>query len=351
MKAWEDKVRKVTPYVPGEQPQESNIIKLNTNENPYPPSPKVYEAHASMDVARFSLYPDPEASELVKALETYFGLEAGQVFAGVGSDDVLALAFLTFFNSDKPILFPDVTYSFYPVWADVYRIPYECPALDDNFCIRVEDYKKENGGIVIANPNAPTSVGMKVSQIEEIVQANPNVIVIVDEAYVDFGGETALPLIERYDNLLVVRTYSKSRSMAGVRIGFAMGNTALIQAMKDVKESINSYTMTQESIYLGAASLADESYFQDKLKKVMATREWTGSELEKRGFEVLPSQTNFLFARHKEVSGQEIFERLREQKIYVRHFNGERIKEFLRITIGTDEQMKVLMSALDKILG
>lgn len=350
MKAWEDKVRRVTPYVPGEQPQEKNIIKLNTNENPYPPSPKVYEAHASMDVDRFALYPDPAASELVRALEAYYGLAPGQVFVGVGSDDVLSLAFLTFFNSELPILFPDVTYSFYPVWADVYRIPYECPALEENFGIRVEDYKRENGGIVIANPNAPTSIGMTASQIEEIIQANPNVVVIVDEAYVDFGGETVLPLIDRYDNLLVVRTYSKSRSMAGMRIGFAMGNPALIQAMTDVKESINSYTMTQESICVGTASLADEEYFQDKLKKVMATREWSKMELEKRGFEVLPSQTNFLFAKHKEVSGQEIFDRLREQKIFVRHFNGERIKEFLRITIGTEEQMKVLMSTLDKIL-
>lgn len=350
MKAWEDKVRRVTPYVPGEQPQEKNIIKLNTNENPYPPSPKVYEAHASMDVDRFALYPDPAASELVRALEAYYGLASGQVFVGVGSDDVLSLAFLTFFNSEQPILFPDVTYSFYPVWADVYRIPYECPPLEENFCIRVEDYKRENGGIVIANPNAPTSIGMTASQIEEIIQANPNVVVIVDEAYVDFGGETVLPLIDRYDNLLVVRTYSKSRSMAGMRIGFAMGNPALIQAMTDVKESINSYTMTQESICVGTASLADEEYFQDKLKKVMATREWSKMELEKRGFEVLPSQTNFLFAKHKEVSGQEIFDRLREQKIFVRHFKGERIQEFLRITIGTEEQMKVLMSTLDKIL-
>ena len=350
MNAWEDKVRKVTPYVPGEQPKEKNIIKLNTNENPYPPSPKVHEAHKNMDTDRFALYPDPAASELVKALESYYNLRSGQVFVGVGSDDVLSLAFLTFFNSNKPILFPDVTYSFYPVWADVYRIPYETPALDENFCLRIDDYKKENGGIVIANPNAPTSIGMSVSEIEEIIQANRDVVVIVDEAYVDFGGETVLPLIERYDNLLVVRTYSKSRSMAGMRIGFAMGNKSLIQAMTDVKESINSYTMTQESIRVGAASLADEEYFQDKCQKVMATREWTKGELEKRGFEVLPSQTNFVFARHTAVSGEQIFEQLRERKIFVRHFNGPRIKEYLRITIGTEEQMKVLMKTLDKIL-
>lgn len=347
---WEDNIRKVTPYVPGEQPQGTGIIKLNTNENPYPPSPGVYEAYEKMDIDRFALYPDPSASELVRSLESYYGLEEGQVFVGVGSDDVLSLAFLTFFNSGKPILFPDVTYSFYPVWADVYRIPYECPALDENFRIRVEDYKRENGGIVIANPNAPTSIGMRRTEIEEIIEANPDVIVIVDEAYVDFGGETVLPLLEKYENLLVVRTYSKSRSLAGMRIGFAMGNKRLIQAMTDVKESINSYTMTTASIRIGAASLRDEEYFQDRLAQVVATRERTRNELEQRGFEVLDSQTNFLFVRKEGVSGQEIFEKLRQQNIFVRHFNGERIREYLRITIGTEEQMNALLSAIDKIL-
>ncbi len=350
MNSWEKNIRKVEPYVPGEQPQEKNIIKLNTNENPYPPSPKVYEAHKNIDIDRFGLYPDPSASALVRGLEKYYGLEQGQVFVGVGSDDVLSLAFLTFFNSDKPILFPDVTYSFYPVWANVYRIPYECPALDENFCIRVEDYKKENGGVIIANPNAPTSIGMSLDAIEEIVKANPDVIVIIDEAYVDFGGETALPLLDKYENLLVVRTYSKSRSLAGMRIGFAIGNKALIQAMTDVKESINSYTMTQESIAVGTASLEDEEYFRDNIKKVMDTRAFTKEELEKRNFTVLPSSTNFLFAKHATVSGEEIFEKLREKKIFVRHFGGERIKEYLRITIGTREQMEQMIQALDEIL-
>lgn len=351
MNKWEENIRKVVPYVPGEQPQEKNIIKLNTNENPYPPSPKVHEAHHTMDIDRFALYPDPAASELVKGLEAYYGLEEGQVFVGVGSDDVLALAFLTFFNSDKPILFPDVTYSFYPVWADVYRIPYECPPLDENFCISVSDYKRENGGIVIANPNAPTSIGLELSAIEEILQANPDVIVIVDEAYVDFGGETALPLLDKYENLLVVRTYSKSRSLAGMRIGFAMGNKRLIQAMTDVKESINSYTMTMESIRVGRASLDDEEYFQTNVKKIIDTRSRSTEQLEKRGFTVLPSQTNFLFTKKEGVSGQELFEKLRDRKIFVRHFGGERIKDYLRITIGTDEQMEALFAALDEILS
>lgn len=351
MKAWEENIRKVVPYVPGEQPQEKDIIKLNTNENPYPPSPKVFEAHRNLEVDRFALYPDPAASRLVKGLEKYYGLQEGQVFVGVGSDDVLALAFLTFFNSDKPVLFPDVTYSFYPVWADVYRIPYECPPLDDNFCIRPEDYKRENGGIVIANPNAPTSLALKRDVVEEIVAANPDVIVIVDEAYVDFGGETALPLLERYDNLLVVRTYSKSRSMAGMRIGFAMGNPELIKAMTDVKESINSYTMTMESIEVGAASLEDEDYFQEKLSKVIATRERAKEELRKREFTVLDSSTNFLFARPNQAEAQWLFEELKKKKIFVRHFTGERIKDYLRISVGTDQQMDCLLQAIDRILG
>ncbi len=254
MKAWEENIRKVVPYVPGEQPQIKDIIKLNTNENPYPPSPGVKKAHEEMEVSRFALYPDPAAKELVTALESYHGLDAGQVFVGVGSDDVLALAFLTFFNSDKPILFPDITYSFYPVWANVYRIPYECPKLTDDFRICPDDYKKENGGVVIANPNAPTSLALSRDEIEEIIATNQDAIVIVDEAYIDYGGESALSLLPKYENLLVVRTYSKSRSMAGMRIGYAMGNKRLIQAMTDVKESINSYTMTRESIVLGGFS-------------------------------------------------------------------------------------------------
>lgn len=351
MKKWEKNIRRVEPYVPGEQPQEENVIKLNTNENPYPPSPGVKEAHEGMDTDRFALYPDPSAGRLVQELEQYYGLEEGQVFVGVGSDDVLSLSFLTFFNSDKPILFPDVTYSFYPVWAQVYRIPYECPPLDGDFCIRPEDYRRENGGIVIANPNAPTSIGMSLRQMEEIIRENPDVIVIVDEAYVDFGGETVLPLLDRYENLLIVRTYSKSRSLAGLRIGFAMGGKKLIRALVDVKESINSYTMSMEAIALGTASLRDEEYFCSCLKKITDTRERVGRELQNRGFAVMESQTNFLFVKHDRMSGEDLFEELRRRKIFVRHFNGERIKEYLRITIGTDEQMDRLLEALDEIMG
>lgn len=349
MKQWEENIREVDPYVPGEQPQETEIIKLNTNENPYPPSPKVYEAHADLDVGRYALYPDPAASGLVSALEQYYGMEKGQVFVGVGSDDVLSLSFLTFFNSKKPVLFPDVTYSFYPVWAQVYRIPYECPALDENFCIRPEDYERENGGVVIANPNAPTSINMPLDQIEKIVQANQDVIVIIDEAYVDFGGETALPLLDKYENLLIVRTYSKSRSLAGLRIGFALGSKRLIRALTNVKESINSYTMTMESIRLGVASLEDEAYFRSCLAKIVDTRIRVKGELEKRGFICQDSRTNFLFVRHKEKPAEYLFEELKKRKIYVRHFGGERVREYLRISIGTEEQMDRLLEALDEI--
>lgn len=348
---WTANVRKVTPYVPGEQPQGNDIIKLNTNENPYPPAPGVFEAHKNMDVSTFSLYPELGAATLTKKLAEYHGLSPREVFVGVGSDDVLSMSFLTFFNSDKPVLFPDITYSFYPVWAEVYQIPYECPPLREDFTIDVEDYKRENGGVVIANPNAPTSMGMPLCEVEEIIKANPDVVVIIDEAYVDFGGETVLPLIKTYDNLLVVRTYSKSRSMAGLRIGYAMGNEALIQALTDVKESVNSYTMNTESIFVGAASLEDESYFRECLAKVVQTRGRVKKELERMGFEVKGSQANFLFASHRTVPAKVIFEKLKDAGIFVRYFNKERIGNYLRITIGTDEQMDRFLEEVGVIVG
>ena len=348
--AWPANLRKVTPYVPGEQPQEGDKIKLNTNENPYPPSPKVFDAHRKLDVSAFSLYPELSAASLVKRLAAYHGISEREVFAGVGSDDVLSMSFLTFFNSQKPILFPDITYSFYPVWAQVYQIPYECKPLRGDFTVDVDDYKGENGGVVIANPNAPTSIGMAATEIEEIIKANRDVVVIIDEAYVDFGGETVLPLIHKYDNLLVVRTFSKSRSLAGMRIGYAMGDERLIQALNDVKESVNSYTMNTASISLGAASLEDETYFQQNVGKIVNTRECVGGELVKLGFEVKESQTNFLFVSHKEISAKHIFERLKEKHIYVRYFDKERIRNYLRITVGTEEQMGVFLEAVREIV-
>lgn len=350
MRLWEDKIRKVVPYVPGEQPNEADMVKLNTNENPYPPAPGVQEVLRNMDAERMRLYPDPTVGALVEALADNFGLKKEQVFVGVGSDDVLAMAFMTFFNSDKPILFPDITYSFYDVWADLLRIPYECQPLDENFRIVKEDYYKENGGIVFPNPNAPTGVELPQDAIEDILRHNPDKIVIVDEAYVDFANASALPLIEKYDNLLVVQTFSKSRSMAGMRIGYAMGNEQLIKYLNDVKYSFNSYTMNRTAIEMGIASVTDKDYFEDTVEKIKATRAWTAKELKKLGFTFQDSKANFIFASHESVSAQEIFQALRQAHIYVRYFNRPRIDNYLRITIGTQEEMEKLIAFLEKYL-
>ena len=349
--SWENNVRKVVPYVAGEQPKNKNVIKLNTNECPYPPAPGVEAVlnHFDYDVLR--KYPDPDVADLRAVLAAKYKVPTEQVFVGVGSDDVLAMAFLTFFNSDKPILFPDITYSFYDVWADLYRIPYECQALDEKFEINKEDYFKENGGIVIANPNAPTGVAAPVSMLEEIIKENQDVVVIVDEAYVDFGGESCIPLVEKYDNLLVVQTFSKSRSMAGMRIGFAIGSKKLIGFLNDAKFSFNSYTMNATSIIAGVASVEDEAYFRKITDKVIATREWTKKELTRLGFTFTDSKTNFIFAEHKSIPAQEIFDVLRENQIYVRHWNKERIGNHLRISIGTDEEMKQVIDFLEKYIN
>ncbi|MDE6363516.1 MAG: aminotransferase class I/II-fold pyridoxal phosphate-dependent enzyme, partial [Lachnospiraceae bacterium] len=319
MMNWEKHVRKVVPYVAGEQPKDQNVIKLNTNENPYPPSPSVAQVIQNFDCALLRKYPDHDVSALVDALAKHHGLDRSQVFVGVGSDDVLAMSFLTFFNSGKPILFPDITYSFYDVWAELYRIPYECQALDEDFCIKKQDYMKDNGGIVLANPNAPTGVMTDLSVLEEIIAANQDTVVIVDEAYVDFDGRSCVPLIENYDNLLVVQTFSKSRALAGMRIGYAVGSSKLIQYLNDVKFSFNSYTMNALTIAAGVASVEDEAYFRKNIEKVVATRERTKTELARLGFMFGDSRTNFIFATHKNVPAQEIFEALHDNHIYVRH--------------------------------
>lgn len=350
MSNWRDNVRKVIPYVPGEQPNDKNMIKLNTNENPYPPSPAVQQALSQISCEKLRLYPDPTASVLVQAIADYKGIDRDRVFVGVGSDDVIAMSFLTFFHSGRPILFPDITYSFYDVWAQLYGIPYEQPALDENFSLRPEDYKRENGGIIFPNPNAPTGLYQPLSVIEEIVSANPDVVVIVDEAYVDFGGESALPLTEKYDNLLVVQTFSKSRSLAGMRIGFAMGNPALIKYLNDVKYSFNSYTMDLSAILLGAASVKDDAYFRETTDKIIATRERTKKELAALGFSFPDSLSNFLFATHETVPARELFQALREANIYVRYFDKPRIDNYLRITIGTDSEMDALLRFLRNYL-
>ena len=347
MTAWEANVRKVVPYVPGEQPKIDNIIKLNTNENPYGPSPRVKDI--VMDMEKLKLYPDPAASALVDAIADYHGVSSDKVFVGVGSDDVLAMSFLTFFNSGKEILFPDITYSFYDVWADLYKIPYKAVPVDEDFRLKKEDYYVDNGGVIFPNPNAPTSIAEPLSFVEDIVKNNQDVVVIVDEAYVDFGGQTALPLVDKYENLLVVRTFSKSRSMAGLRIGYAIGNPKLIKYLSDVKYSFNSYTMNMPSIVLGVESIADDEYFKETVAKVIDTREWFKGEIEKLGFSCPPSSANFLFITHEKIKAKEIFEKAREAKIIVRYFNKPRIDNYLRVTIGTREEMEKFLEFLKLI--
>lgn len=350
MGEWRKNIRVAEPYVPGEQPQFADMIKLNTNENPYPPAPGVAQVLKNMDAGKLKLYPKPDAKELVEALAEEYGVKTEQVFVGVGSDDVLGMAFLTCFHGEKEILFPDITYSFYPVWADLFSIPYRCPALDENFCICKEDYFVPNGGVVIANPNAPTSVALPLAEIEDIVAHNPDSVVIVDEAYVDFGGESALPLVEKYENLLVVQTFSKSRSMAGMRIGFAIGSKELIDAMYAVRNSYNSYTMNYPSILCGVEAVRDRVYFEQTKAAIVATREKTAEKLRELGFRVLPSAANFLFVSHERVPAEELFWMLRENHIFVRYFKKPRIQNFLRVTIGTPEEMERFLEEVERYL-
>ncbi|MBO5450699.1 MAG: histidinol-phosphate transaminase [Lachnospiraceae bacterium] len=355
--SWEENVRKVVPYTPGEQPRNKNVIKLNTNECPYPPAPGVNKALQEFDVDTLRLYPDPNATVLVDALAEYYGVKSSQVFVGVGSDDVLAMIFMTFFNSKNPIIFPDITYSFYDVWADLFRIPYRQIPLDEDFNIVKEDYMGKGimegtpcGGIIFPNPNAPTGVLIGLDFIEDIVKANPDVIVVVDEAYIDFGGVSALPLIQKYDNLLVVQTFSKSRAMAGIRIGYAFGSEKLIKYLNDVKFSFNSYTLNRTALTLGVEAVKDDAYFKEIVGKIVNTREWVKNELKELGFTFRDSQSNFIFATHPDYDVVEIFEELRKRDIYVRHFNGERIKDYLRITIGTDDEMNILIKNIKEII-
>lgn len=348
---WEENVRRVVPYVPGEQPDKPNMIKLNTNECPYPPAPGVQAALAAMQSADMRLYPDPGAEVLIQGLADYYGVKKEQVFVGVGSDDVLSMAYLTFFNGDKPILFPDITYSFYDVWADLYRIPYETCALDGDFHIRPEDYRRPNGGVISPNPNAPTGVYEPLALVEEILQANRDVVVIVDEAYIDFGGESALPLIKKYDNLLVVQTFSKSRAMAGMRIGFAMGNEKLIRYLSDVKFSFNSYTMNRPTLALGIEALKDRAYFEEITGRIVSTRERVKGELKELGFTFPDSMANFIFASHSRIPARQIFQALKERDIYVRYWDKPRISNSLRITVGTDAEMDSLLAFLREYIN
>ena len=303
-----------------------------------------------MNADRLRLYSDPTASVLVDALAKQYQVDPEQIFVGVGSDDVLSLCFLTFFNSKKPILFPDITYSFYKVWAELYRIPYECPKVDETFRIRREDYYRENGGIIFPNPNAPTAIYENLEFVEDILTHNPDVIVIVDEAYIDFAGESAISLIDKYENLIVIQTFSKARSMAGMRIGYAISNKKLIRYLSDVKYSFNSYTMNQTSLLCGVESVRDQEYFEENLRKLKETREWTKQQLTELGFTYTGADANFIFVTHPVYDAKQLFEALKKEWIYVRFWGSERIEQYLRITIGTQDEMEVLVSFLKKYI-
>ena len=349
-KLWADKLRQVDPYVPGEQSKNKNIIKLNANENPYPPSPKVVEALKNFDADGLAKYPNSSAAPLVEALAKYYGVETNQIFTGNGSDDVIALSFMSFFNSEKPILFPDITYSFYPVWCRLFNIPYETPAIDENFKINPQDYYKENGGVILPNPNAPTGISEGKEFIKDILDHNRDCIVIIDEAYVDFGGYSCVELLKEYDNLLIVQTFSKSRSLAGMRIGVAIGSAELIGVLNAVKNCYNSYTMDSVAIACGKAAVEDNEYFRETLKKVISTRDRSSEEFRKLGFTVYPSHSNFIFVTKDDVNAKDLFEALKKDNIFIRYFNLPRINNHLRITIGTDEQMDILIEHVKKYL-
>ena len=349
MRFWSPEVRELEPYVPGEQPKIQNLLKLNTNENPYPPSPKVVEAvqkvlENSADALR--LYPDPDASKLKQAIAKQQNVAVENVFVGNGSDEVLAHIFKAFFVQEQPLLYPDITYSFYPVYSQFFGVKTKILPLNDDFEIVVDDYKQANGGIIIANPNAPTSIALGLSAIEEILQTNPNSVVVIDEAYVDFGAESAVKLVEKYDNLVVCQTTSKSRSLAGLRVGFAIAQPHLIAALEAVKNSFNSYPMDRFAIAAAVASFQDQAYFEAQCQKVIASREKLVTDLTSLGFKILPSHANFIFASHPQQDAGELAAALRERGIIVRYFNKPRINQYLRITIGTDDQNQRLVDTL-----
>lgn len=349
-KFWSPFVKDLVPYVPGEQPKLAKLIKLNTNENPYGPSPKAIAAMRAELNDNLRLYPDPNSDRLKQAVADYYGVSAAQVFVGNGSDEVLAHAFHGLFQHDKPLLFPDVTYSFYPVYCGLYGIPYEALALDEQFQIRPKDYARPNGGIIFPNPNAPTGCLLPLEAVERLLQGSPDSVVVVDEAYIDFGGETAIKLVDQYPNLLVTQTLSKSRSLAGLRVGIAVGHPDLIEALERIKNSFNSYPLDRMAIVGAAAAFEDEVYFRETCQRVIDSREQLVAALSDLGFAVLPSAANFVFARHPQRDAGELAAALREHGVIVRHFKQQRIAQFLRITIGAPEQNQALLDALQQVL-
>ena len=349
-KYWSELTKGLVPYVPGEQPKVQGLIKLNTNENPYPPSPAVVEAINNFDKERLRFYPDPNSDVLKQALADYHAVAKNQVFVGNGSDEVLALAFMAFFKQAKPILFPDISYSFYPVYCNLFNIEFQQPALNDEFEVVLEDYAKDNGGIIFPNPNAPTGRVIGLEQLRNLLQTNTESVLIVDEAYIDFGGETAIALVDQFPNLLVVQTFSKSRSLAGSRVGFAIGSTELIEGLERVKNSFNSYPLDMLAVTAAVAALEDKKYFEQTRQKIIASRDWLDTELKQLGFEVLPSAANFVFVSHPQHDAARLFAELRDRKVLVRYFSSARIDQHLRISVGTRQECEALITALKEIL-
>ena len=347
---WSRRARALTPYTPGEQPRQRRLIKLNTNENPYPPSPRALEAIRAAAGEGLRLYPDPEAVELRETLAAVYGLRPEQVFVGNGSDEVLAFCFQAFFDPERPILFPDVTYSFYPVFAALFGLPYRQVPLDENFALPLEQFMGGNGGVVIANPNAPTGRDISLGDVQALAAGNPEAVVLVDEAYVDFGAQSAVPLVGEYPNLVVVQTMSKSRSLAGLRVGYALGDEDLIAALNCVKNSFNSYTLDRLALAGAAGALRDPEYLRTVTMKIASTRDRTADRLRRIGFQVTDSAANFLFATHPEASAKALLDGLREKGILVRWWDDPRIRDYLRITVGTDEEMDALCQALSELL-
>ncbi len=345
-KLWMKNLRDIEPYVPGEQSSEKDIVKINANENPYPPSPKAVEAIRNFNASSLRFYPDANAAPLKQAIADYYKVDINNVFLGNGSDDVIAIAFQALFNSDLPIVYPDLTYSFYPVWCSLFGIPYKNYPVGEDFRINVEDYREKNGGVIIPNPNAPTSLGEGREFVEKLMEYNQDSVVIIDEAYVDFGGFSSARLTKKYENLLVTGTFSKSRSLAGLRIGFAIGSEKLISVLEAVKNSYNSYTIDSVSIEAGRASILDDEYFREICDKIIRTRERVTGEMRALGFKVLDSQTNFIFASKDDMSMRDMFEYLKTKKVFIRYFSVPRIENYVRITIGTDDEMDIFLKVL-----
>lgn len=347
---WSQKVHSLTPYTPGEQPQDQHYIKLNTNESPYGPSPKAIAAMQSSCDDALRLYPDPQCEDLKQSIARHYQLSSDQVFVGNGSDEVLAFTFQGFFKQDRPLLYPDISYSFYPVYCSLYDIATQTVPLDENFAIRLDDYSVDNGGIIFPNPNAPTGRCLPLSEIETLLQRNRQSIVVVDEAYIDFGGESAAALVPHYDNLLVIQTFSKSRALAGIRVGFALGDAALIEGLERLKNSFNSYPLDRPALAGAQAALEDQDYFEQRRQQVIDVRQWTTQQLEQLGFDVIPSAANFLFASHPRNAAEGLYQALKKRGVLVRYFNKPRIDNHLRISIGTEQEMQQLITALGSLI-